>query len=292
MSWFVAALVAAVALSGQGLSFQRLYKLLPITTYMAYVWLGSAALLAIVFLRPEHFEVIGQNWLPLVLAGASSWIGNYAYNQALKTQNNIGYIEGIITIRTAITYVFSLVVFGAPFDATKLVGVIVVTIGVLIISESLPFQSKKKEKPKVDTVSGDRFGWLAWSFLGAAMFTILTIFVRYATDGGVSGEVAIVIVLVVAGLMFVGQGVHDGTSLAISRKHVIILLIAIACATIGNAADFISYANTPNLAYSIAISNTRMIILYVLGLLLFSEPFHRLKAFGIALTFVGVIAMG
>lgn len=289
MSWFVAALVAAVALSGQGLSFQRLHKLLPITTYMAYVWLGSAALLAIVFLRPEHFAAIGANWLPLVLAGASSWIGNYAFNQAIKTQNNIGYIEGIITIRTAITYVFSLVAFSAPFDIAKLVGVVVVTFGVLILSESLPFQAKSTPIPKAS--ANDRFGWLAWSLLAAAMFTVLTIFVRYATDGGVSGEVAIVVVLLVAGLMFISQGKVERTSFAIRRKHILILLIAIACATIGNAADFISYANTPNLAYSIAISNTRMLILYIVGLTLFSEPFQRLKAFGIALTFVGVIFM-
>ncbi|MAU09594.1 MAG: hypothetical protein CL607_07225 [Anaerolineaceae bacterium] len=289
MSWFVAALVAAVALSGQGLSFQRLHKLLPITTYMAYVWLGSAALLAIVFLRPEHFAAIGANWLPLVLAGASSWIGNYAFNQAIKTQNNIGYIEGIITIRTAITYVFSLVAFSAPFDIAKLVGVVVVTFGVLIISESLPFQAKSTPIPKAS--ANDRFGWLAWSLLAAAMFTVLTIFVRYATDGGVSGEVAIVVVLLVAGLMFISQGTVERTSFVIRRKHILILLIAIACATIGNAADFISYANTPNLAYSIAISNTRMLILYIVGLTLFSEPFQRLKAFGIALTFVGVIFM-
>lgn len=290
MNWFVAALVAAVALSWQGLSFQRLHKLLPITTYMTYVWLGSAALLAVVFLRPEHFATIGANWLPLVLAGASSWIGNYAFNRAIKTQNNIGYIEGIITIRTAITYIFSLVAFSAPFDIIKLAGVVVVTVGVLIISESLPFQAKNKPpKPKLETE--DRFGWLAWSLLAAAMFTVLTIFVRYATDGGVSGEVAIVIVLLVAGLMFISQGTFERTSFAIRRRHIVILLIAIACATIGNAADFISYENTPNLAYSIAISNTRMIILYILGLALFSEPFQRLKAFGIALTFVGVIFM-
>jgi uncharacterized membrane protein len=83
----------------------------------------------------------------------------------------------------------------------------------------------------------------------------------------------------------------DKSSLKIAQAHFFIVGAAIAFSTVGNVADFISFQKTPNLAYSIAISNTRMIILYILGMMLFSEKLRSLKALGIVLTFIGVIML-
>jgi drug/metabolite transporter (DMT)-like permease len=293
MSWFVAAVISAFALSGQALFFQRLQKLYPITTFMTYVWLGAALLLGLVFLRPADIAPILDNIVALVLAGLTSFGGIYAYNQSIKTQNNIGYIEAIIAIRTAITYVFSLVILSAPFDLLKLGGVIAITVGVLVVAEAFPIARKAKTPAQSAPDSAGRlpFGWLTWAFIAAAMFTLMTIFVRYATDGGARAEVSIVVVLVVAGLLFMAWAIGEKSSLRIARPHLLTVFAAIAFATVGNVADFISFQNTPNLAYSIAISNTRMIILYVLGMVLFSEQLQRWKVIGIVLTFIGVILL-
>src|SRR5262245_27056164 len=101
MDWFVAAFVAAFALSGQALMFQRLQKHYPVTTYVTYVWLGAALLIGLLFVRPVDFASITANIIPLVLAGITSFFGIYAYNQSIKMQNNIGYIEAVIAVRTA-----------------------------------------------------------------------------------------------------------------------------------------------------------------------------------------------
>lgn len=296
MTWFVAAIISAFALSGQALFFQRLQKLYPITTYMTYVWLGAALMLGIIFLRQPDIEPIVTNITPLILAGLTSFFGQYAYNQAIKTQNNIGYIEAVVSIRTAITFVFSIMVLNAAFDMLKLIGVIVITIGVLAVAEAFPTKRKTHEIAQDDTHekpkhTGSQFRWLGWSFIAALSFTLMPIFLRFATDNGARAEVSIVVVLVIAGLLFLAWSGIAKTSLKIARSHISIVLIAIAFATVGNVADFISFERTPNLAYAIAISNSRMIILYIIGIVLFSEKLQSLKAIGIVLTFIGVILL-
>lgn len=108
MDWFVAAIVSALALSGQALFFQRLQRLYPVRVYLTWVWLGAALLLALVFLRPADIPSIQANIVPLLVAGLCSWGGIYTYNRAIKLQTNLGYIEAVVALRIAITYVFSI----------------------------------------------------------------------------------------------------------------------------------------------------------------------------------------
>jgi uncharacterized membrane protein len=294
MNWFVAALVSAVALSGQALMFQRLQKHYPVTTYVTYVWFGAALLIGLIFVRPSDFAAVMANSIPLILAGLTSFFGIFAYTQSIKLQSNIGYIEAIVAIRTAITYIFSLMVFNAPFELLKLTGVIGITLGVLAVAEAFPTKRKNKiiSMTTANPAKGSlQFGWLVWAFIAAAMFTLLTIFVRLATDNGARAEVALVVVLIVAGLLFFTWGVTEKRSFGIARPHIILVVAAIAFATIGNVADFISFQKAPNLAYAVAVSNTRMIILYILGMVLFSEKLQSIKAIGIILTFIGVIIL-
>lgn len=280
MDWFVAAIVSAIALSGQALFFQRLQRLYPVRAYLTWVWLGAALLLALVFLRPADLPLIGGNIVPLLLAGLCSLGGMYAFNRAIQLQTNLGYIEAVKAVRIIITYGFSLWAFNAPFDGVRLIGIIAIMLGVLAVSGV----------QKLD-LNEFRIDWLRWALAAGLLFSLLTIFVRYATDGGVSAEVATVVVLGIAGALFLASCRMDGVSLRLQRSHVWIVLAAIAFATVGNAAEFIAFGKAPNLAYAIAIDNSRMIILYIAGLILFAERLQRNKALGIVVTFVGVVLM-
>lgn len=280
MDWFWAAIVSAVGLSGQALMFQRLQKYYPINVFMTYAWLGAAIVLSILFLRPEDFPAIQRNWLPLLLAGLTSLTGNYAYNRAIRLQPNIGYIESIMAWRLILTYVFSIIVLQAAFESLRLVGVVLVVFGVLAVSEAYKMSS--------DDIQWD---WLNWAFLGGLSFGLLTIFVRYANDDGVTGEVSLVIVLIVAGLSFLLAAVRENESLVIHTQHTLLYLALIAFAVIGNGALFVAYEKTPNLAYAIAIDNSRIIILYMIGLLMSNERWQLPKAIGVILTFVGILLL-
>ncbi|MAS38290.1 MAG: hypothetical protein CL610_30110 [Anaerolineaceae bacterium] len=280
MDWFWAAVVSAITLSGQGLAFQQLQRHYRIQVYMTYIWWGSALVLALVFLRPADLPVISANALPLVLAGVSSFTGVYCFNRAIRVQTNLGYIEAVIALRVAVTYLFSVIVLAAPVEPIRLLGVIGVTLGVFAIAGALNLR-----------LAEFRLDWLTWALAASLLFAAMTIFVRMATDGGIGGEVATVVVLVVSGSLFFVSSLLSRSSFRVEKKHVGLMIGAIAFAAVGNAANFISYQLAPNLAYAIAIDNGRIIILYVAGLLMYAERLHRVKVFGIALTFVGVLLL-
>ncbi len=281
MDWFLAAIISAFGLSAQALVFQRLQKDYPINTFMSYAWLGAAVVLAILFLRPQHYQAIGRNLLPLILSGIMSMTGNYAYNRSIRLQGNIGYVEAVMSYRLILTFVYSLIALGAVFEGNRLLGMALIAAGVLAVSGS--FRMNMKDI---------RPAWVSWALSGGLSFALLSIFARFANDDGVSGEVSLIVVLLVGGIGFLAGALREKSSLKIDLKHAWIIIAVIACAVVGNAALFVAYAKASNLAYAIAIDNSRIIILYIIGLTIFSETWMRAKAVGIALTFAGIMLLG
>lgn len=280
MDWFLAAIISAIALSGQALMFQCLQKHYPINTFMTYAWLGATIVLGILFLRPESFAMIARNVPALCLAGVTSLTGNYALNRAIRHQSNIGYISAVMSWRLILTYVFSIIALNAVFEAVRLAGVVLIACGLIAVSGVYRLNR-----------SDIHLDWLNWALVGGLSFGLLTIFVRYANDDGVSGEISLIIVLLVAGIGFLLAALHEKSSLQIQSQHIGLYLAVIAFAVVGNAALFVAYAKTPNLAYAIAIDNSRMIILYLIGLVLFNEQWHWVKAIGLMLTFSGILLL-
>lgn len=280
MDWFSAAVISAVGLSAQALVFQRLQRHYAINTFMAYAWLGATLTLGLLFLRPADIDAVARNILPLSLSGLTSMLGNYAYNRAIRLQGNIGYIEAVMSWRLILTFVYSLLLLGAPFEALRLGGIVLIVAGVLAVSGAWQMRGKDFS-----------FAWLSWALLGGLSFALVSIFVRFANDDGVSGEVSLIIVLLVAGLGFLGAAIAERSSLRVSLRHSHLILAVIVCATLGNAALFVAYAKAPNLAYAIAIDNSRIIILYLVGLAMFGASWGRAQAAGIALTFVGILLL-
>ncbi len=280
MDWFPAAIISAVGLSAQALVFQRLQKHYPINTFMTWAWLGGALALAVLFLRPAHLDAIVRNIVPLALCGLASTVGNYAYNRAIRLQGNIGYVEAIMSWRLVITYIYSLLVLGAAFEQLRLAGMILIIAGVLTVSGAWRMKTADL-----------KLAWLSWALLGGLSFALMSIFVRFANDDGVSGEVSLIIVLLVSGIGFLAGAIGEKSSLKVKPAHSHLIIAVIVCAVLGNAALFVAYAKSPNLAYAIAIDNSRIIILYLIGLVMFSESWSRAKAIGIALTFVGILLL-
>ena len=199
MDWFLAAVLSAVGLSAQALLFQRLQRHYAINAFMAYAWLGAAALLAVVYLRPQAFAAIAHNALPLALSGLTSMAGNYAYNRAIRLQGNIGYVEAIMSWRLILTYFYSLLLLQAHFEALRLAGMILIIAGVLAVSGAWRMKTRDL-----------KIAWLSWALLGGFCFALNSIFARFATDDGVSAEVALLVVLLIAGFSFLGAAIYQG----------------------------------------------------------------------------------
>lgn len=280
MDWFTAAVASAFGLSAQALVFQRLQKHYPINTFMTWAWLGATLTLAVLFLRPAHFDAIARNIAPLVLCGLGSMAGNYAYNRAIRLQGNIGYVEAVMSWRLIITYIYSLLLLDAAFEPVRLAGMALIVSGVVAVSGAWRISAKEL-----------RIAWLSWSLLGGLAFALVSIFARFANDDGVSGEVSLIVVLLVAGVSFLFAALGERSSLKIRFEHSHLIAAVIICAVLGNAALFIAYAKSPNLAYAIAIDNSRIIILFLAGLAMFSQSWSRAKALGITLTFAGILLL-
>ena len=168
----------------------------------------------------------------------------------------------------------------AAFEPLPLAGMVLIIAGVLGVSGAWHMRA-----------SDIGIAWLSWALFGGLSFAMLSIFARFANDDGVSGEVSLIIILFVAGLGFLGAAIGEKSSLKIRLAHSHLIIAVIICAVLGNAAQLIANAKAPNLAYAIAIDNSRIIILFLVGLVLFSQTWNRTKAIGIALTFGGILLL-
>jgi hypothetical protein len=279
LNWYLTAITAAVFYAGQMLGMQRLQKSYPIPVYMAYIWLGAGTLIGLLSIRST--DSMSAPNLALVLGAAfASWVGMYAVNKAIRLQPNVGYIDAVGALRLGLIYGVSIFLFGALFEPVKLVVLAGTMVGVLLIV------GLKKDAAGV----ADR-RWVAWLLLSVVCFTLLFACIRLATARGMGAEVATSLVMVLAGGMYVATALRGGLSLRPSRDWQMIAL-TIVMSAIGNAAFYSSLTAAPNLAYTDAVVNLRMIILYGAALMIGADRLHPVKALGVAVTFGCAVLLG
>ena len=278
MTWYLYALTAAIAYTAQMLGMQRLQKSYPISVFMAYLWIGAGTLIGIVFIRPtEHLTL--ENGLLLCVAAFASWMGMHAVNAAIKIQPNIGYVSAVGSVRLIFAYAVSLLLFGALFEPVKLIYVAGTAMGATMVVGLRRQDRESKQTP-----------WVLWTLLSSVSFTLLFVCAKALAMRGFDVRAATSILMLLAGLMYVGSSVHNGQSLKPTRDR-LTLVATIALSAIGNAAFFSSLAAAPNLAYPAAIDNLRIILLYLAALIVGTDRLEPIRGFGILLTFACAILL-
>ncbi len=273
MAWYLFALLAALFYAAQMLGFRHLQRSYPIPVYMAYIWLGAGALIGLFFIRSGE-GLTTPNVVLILVAAAGSWSGMYAVNRAIRLQPNLGYVDAVGTLRLGLIYILSIALFNASFDPFRLAALAGIATGVILIV------GVRQEGPQ--GTSNRR--WVIWQLLAVMCFTLLFTCVRIATLRGVDTQVVTSLVMLFAGMFYVLSAIYQRQSLRPSRDLPTILL-TIASSTIGNAAFFISLANAPNMAYTDAIVNLRLIILYVVALVMGVDRPDMTKVLGVVITF-------
>ena len=94
-------------------------------------------------------------------------------------------------------------------------------------------------------------------------------------------------ILLGAGLIYISSAVLNHTSLKISGG-ILTISLAIVLAAAGNVFAFTAFGKAPNLAYAVAISNSRIILLYLIAVLTHSDKLEFSRAIGVILAFVCV----
>ena len=278
MTWYLYALTASIAYTAQMLGMQRLQKSYPISVFMAYLWIGAGTLIGIFFIRPtEHLTL--ENGLLLGVAAFASWMGMHAVNSAIRIQPNIGYVSAVGSIRLIFAYGVSLLLFGTLFEPVKLIYVAGTAIGATMV---VGLRRQDGE--------GKQTTWVLWTLLSSVSFTLLFACARALAMRGLDVRAATSMLMLLAGLMYVGSSVHKGRNLKPTSDR-LALVATIAFSAIGNVAFFSSLAEAPNLAYPGAVDNLRIILLYLAALIVGTDRLEPTRGFGILLTFACAVLL-
>lgn len=262
------------------LCFRRLQRDYPIEIYLFYAWALSGAVLAIVFLPTADFVFTWETGVLFLLAGIASWIGNYAYNQSFKSQANLGYVEALSSTRIAITFVASVLYFGGNSSLSHIAALFGVVVGVVLVTEPQPSRKWRSV----------RQNWIWLALLSGTMFATLAIVNKWLFSEGIPPPVATTAFFFVAAFLYGSTAIARSKSFRLKR-NVGIIVLAGAFAATANLALFSSYDLAPNLAYPVAISNSRMVLLYIISLVLGSDRFELARGVGILVTFVSVLVL-
>lgn len=282
MTWYALALISAIALATQVVLMRTLQRWIPIQVYIGFMWLGSGLVLT-PFVVTSRWDMTRLTVvLPLLaIAGLASWAGNLVYNVALKSHANPGYIEALSGVRLVLAYVASLALFDAHLTLAKLLAMVGAGIGLALVSMN----------SAADTRGENKSSWVVFALLAGVLFALLIITVKYLSIQGLSGIQTVWAVFLIAGVLYLASAVRARQSLRIPYVCLPILLIGIATAALGNLALFMSYYGAPNLAYPEAISNGRVVLLYLFGIASATEKVKPLKLFAVALTFACIVVL-
>jgi multidrug transporter EmrE-like cation transporter len=253
---------------------QRLQKSYPIFTYLAYMWLISGFGLGI-FCLPGHSRVVISNLPILVLGGIASFTGLYAYNKAISLQPNLGYIEAVSGIRVVITFLVSLILFDAEFQWIQVGLMAGILIGVFLVSDS------PRERKDGGTA------WILWATISGLLIALVIVSTKIASAGGVSSAAITSVILLIAGIFYIVAARFRRDSLQF-QGEMPVLILAVLGTVFGNVSAFSSFAMAPNLAYPVVISNSRIIVLYVISLFTGADSLQPRKAAGVLITTICV----
>lgn len=279
MNWYFSAIISAIMFSGQFLFMQKLQKTNEIRSYMAYIWTGAGILILVFFLKIEYLPNLIQHAPILILGGIASWVGMYTFNLAIRLQSNLGYIEALSSTKVAIVYCVSIIYLNAEFELYKLLALVGIVFGMVLVTGF-----------RKSGIAQNRL-WILWAIISSVMFSILIICSKLALSSGIIPPLVPAAIFIVAGFIF---AVSANRALLVFNfsSNTNILVLAIACTTIGNLAYFNSINIAPNLAYPVAISSSRIILLYAAALAMGNDKFQKLRAVGIIITFVGAALLG
>lgn len=280
MTWFVLALLSVVANSAMFISFKRLQQYVKIEVYLFYAWLISSFVIGLIYIPKYRVPIDGVFIIIVLVAGFLSWIGNYAYNYSISMKPNMGYIEALSSSRIGITFVASILFFSAKFELIRAIGLVGLTIGCYLVTS----QSKKGETTIKRT-------WVIWSLLSGLCFAFLAILSKVTSFINIQVPIFTSLFLFVASFFYLATCLQKKYSILVPIKHFPLMLLSSVFAVFANLLLYSSYELAPNLAYPVAISNGRIILLFIFSLITGKENINNQKIVGIVLVFFSAIAL-
>ena len=136
LMWYLYAIAAMVCLSIMILVFTRL-RFLGITPPVILIFVFGFGFLfyAIQLFATKETIILKSQYIVLLLICAlCSYVGNLLYVKTLDIAPNPGYVVAIIGSQALIISIASVFLFGSQFSVIKGVGVLLCTIGIVLLA--------------------------------------------------------------------------------------------------------------------------------------------------------------
>ena len=136
MSWITQAFIAMLSISSMVLIFKRLtqFDMKPEIINFFFFLFTTLAFLVLILFKKTRIE-IPTTAVPLfILIAIIAVVYNYFSISAIGAAPNPGYVEAIYSFRIVIILIASIFLFGSSITLTKMIGVVLCVIGLILVS--------------------------------------------------------------------------------------------------------------------------------------------------------------
>jgi drug/metabolite transporter (DMT)-like permease len=292
MPWYIYALLASFSFVGMvlfikkltdaGFSSKRILFFVFLFLFLGFLAINIKSL-------PSVWK--SEQFLPLIyltsIAGIFSVIGNWADFEGIKRAPNAGYPVAIRNSSVLITVFASVFLFNSELTLFKLIGIIIIVIGMaLLVVEKKNIIKKEK----------DAYPWYIFSFIAFFIFPIDILIVKKAillVDFSIQN-----VNLFLFGFALIILSALDYKELKsylTDRKNLkFFLFFAIGAGLfsfIANITKTIGLDLAPNPGYNDAIVKTNVLFVTLFSAGLFSVKLNKYKLLGVVLVTIGLIIM-
>ncbi len=135
MNWFLLALIAMFSFAGITI-FQKYllnFGIHPITFGFYLMGFSFVGFLITAFIQKQNLAIYPSWIILLILAALFVLIGNLAATNSFKETPNPGYTQAIFSAAGVVVLLLSIFLFKSELSLIKVVGIILTTIGVILI---------------------------------------------------------------------------------------------------------------------------------------------------------------
>jgi drug/metabolite transporter (DMT)-like permease len=224
----------------------------------------------------------------MAIAGIFSALGNWVNFTAVIKAPNPGFAGTIKSTNILFITIFSVLIFGSSWSLMKLVGVVLVILGIaaLVIDKNHAL-GKKTDKAFLK--------WDALAFIGALSVTVAILGVKGASQIGFSQSEINLFMFAVNFLAFsflTRKEVKSYFKDKIRLKGFLpIVFLAAVFSFVGNILNVKGVAAAPNPGYHMAIQNTQILITTLISIPLFGIKFDMRKILGVFIVLFGIIIL-
>jgi|TARA_B100001971_G_scaffold194280_1_gene200158 drug/metabolite transporter (DMT)-like permease len=134
MNWYIYSIISAFLLAAHFLFLKKAsLSGIPLSLLIMYMWLISGVGLLIYQITKGQLSIPTNLIWIVVFATITALAGTFLLNLGVYTAPNPGYATAVGSLQVLIVVVSSMLIFGSDFSSIKILGSLLVIIGVIML---------------------------------------------------------------------------------------------------------------------------------------------------------------